>query len=260
MVHRMLSASKTCQSFLIRLHWHPRAIALWRLSGWDVANIMAQYEETVGEVAGVFAPRLIPGLPAGQHAPTAEALDPVGLPKVVEPCLGQLPWANWCGGGPRRAKAPDACVLLTHVGRHGVGGLVHHLPGAEAELHGLGLLIVHGAVGQRGKAHVASAVHTVEELAGGRRLKVAVDGRVSAAPVLHGLLAAEAAHAVRLPREIEASAGQTLRRHPLSTGKVPEGVDAGTDGGPVHCFIGLQLTIISSHSSTDVKFLWKQKK
>ena len=196
MIHRMPPSSETLKSFLKGLHRDPWAIAPWRLCGWDIADIMAQDKEAVGEVPSVFAPRFVPRLPASQHASAAEALDPVSLPKIVQSSLGQLSWVNRGRRRPQTAEASDACILLAHVGSHGVRGLIHHLAGAQAELHGLGCLVVHGAIAQGGEDEVAGAVHAAEEFAGGRCLQVAVDGRVSTAPVLHRLLTTEAAHSV----------------------------------------------------------------
>lgn len=135
MVNGMLDTYKAAQPLLKALHGDTRA---WTLSalplapllcaslGWDVAHVMPQDEEAVGEVFGMFSPSRVSSLPAPQHASTAEALHPVALPQRVKACLGQISRSHWDSGGPRD-EGLEPGILAAHVGGHGVGGLINHL-------------------------------------------------------------------------------------------------------------------------------------
>lgn len=62
-----------CMPPIVRLLLH---IAL----EWDVAHIVPEDEEAVGEMFGVFSPGRVSRLPAGQHATTAKTLHLITLP------------------------------------------------------------------------------------------------------------------------------------------------------------------------------------
>jgi len=113
---------------------------------WDIAHIVTEDEEAVGEMFGMFRPGDVPRFPTSQHATAAEALHPVAHAEVVEAGLCQISGSHGSSRGPRREGLKPG-LLTSHVRGHRVGELIDHLSCPQAILHVFRFFAGRGAVG-----------------------------------------------------------------------------------------------------------------